>query len=45
MNKLFDIACNFTSKRFDGDLTEVIEMAIQNKTKERSERVNGPRLG
>jgi TatD DNase family protein len=30
MNKLFDIACNFTSKRFDNDLTEVIEMAIQN---------------
>ena len=30
MNKLFDIACNFTSKRFDDDLIEVIEKAIQN---------------
>ena len=28
MNKLFDIACNFTSNRFDDDLDKVIANAI-----------------
>ena len=31
MNELFDIACNFSSDRFDKDLYEVIERAKNNK--------------
>ena len=30
MHNIFDIACNFTSERFDNDLEVVIERAIQN---------------
>ena len=30
MNEIADIACNFTSDRFDKDLDEVIELAIAN---------------
>ena len=30
MTKLFDIACNFTSERFDSDLDDVISSAINN---------------
>ena len=30
MNNLFDIACNFSSNRFDNDLKEVIERAKNN---------------
>ena len=30
MHNVFDIACNFTSERFDNDLDEVIERAIKN---------------
>ena len=30
MTKLFDIACNFTSERFDSDLDDVISNAIKN---------------
>tara|TARA_B100001248_G_scaffold218034_1_gene173374 strand:+ start:398 stop:1186 length:789 start_codon:yes stop_codon:yes gene_type:complete len=31
MNEIADIACNFTSERFDNDLDEVIKRAIDNK--------------
>ncbi|MDB2704876.1 TatD family hydrolase [Gammaproteobacteria bacterium] len=31
MNNLFDIACNFSSDRFDSDLNEVIKRAKDNK--------------
>ena len=31
MHEIADIACNFTSDRFDNDLDEVIERAIANK--------------
>ena len=31
MNNLFDIACNFSSERFDKDLNEVIQRAKNNK--------------
>ena len=31
MNEIADIACNFTSERFDDDLNEVINRAITNK--------------
>ena len=31
MNNLFDIACNFSSDRFDSDLDEVIKRAKDNK--------------
>ena len=30
MHDIFDIACNFTSERFDNDLNEVIDRAIKN---------------
>ena len=30
MTKLFDIACNFTSERFNSDLDDVISNAIEN---------------
>ena len=30
MHDIFDIACNFTSERFDGDLEEIINRAIKN---------------
>ena len=30
MHDIFDIACNFTSERFDNDLNEVIDNAIEN---------------
>ena len=30
MNNLFDIACNFSSDRFDNDLNEVIQRAKNN---------------
>ncbi len=30
MHNVFDIACNFTSERFDDDLDEVIKRAIEN---------------
>ena len=30
MHDIFDIACNFTSERFDNDLDEVIDRAINN---------------
>ena len=30
MNNLFDIACNFSSERFDKDLNEVIQRAKNN---------------
>ena len=33
MQKLFDIACNFTSDRFDNDLDQVIQDAILNNVK------------
>jgi len=28
MHDIFDIACNFTSERFDGDLEEIINRGI-----------------
>ena len=31
MGHLFDIACNFSSERFDNDLQDVIQRAIENK--------------
>lgn len=31
MSHLFDIACNFSSERFDNDLQDVIQRAIENK--------------
>ena len=33
MSHLFDIACNFSSERFDNDLQDVIQRAIDNKVK------------
>ena len=30
MHDIFDIACNFTSERFEGDLEEIINRAIKN---------------
>ena len=33
MSHLFDIACNFSSERFDNDLQDVIQRAINNKVK------------
>ena len=33
MNPLFDIACNFSSSRFDKDLDQVISRALENNVK------------
>ena len=33
MNPLFDIACNFSSSKFDKDLDQVISRALENNVK------------
>ena len=38
MGHLFDIACNFSSERFDNDLQDVIQRAIENKVNKLTER-------
>ena len=38
MNPLFDIACNFSSSRFDKDLDQVISRALENNVKKLKDR-------